>query len=153
MRHRATALVINDNKILLMFRRKVGREYWVFPGGGIEPDEMPDEGAAREVEEETTVLVKPGRLVYLIKFDDGIVNRFFLCEYLNGEPKLGLSANEGRGQSVENFYEPRWVDISDLPDLLLFPLEVRDWLIVDLKNNFSDNIRDENFIINEMRKE
>jgi ADP-ribose pyrophosphatase YjhB (NUDIX family) len=33
---RAAAVIIKDGKILLMRRVKNGREYFVFPGGGIE---------------------------------------------------------------------------------------------------------------------
>ena len=40
---RASAIVIRDNKILLIHRKKEGREYWVFPGGGIEEGEKGEE--------------------------------------------------------------------------------------------------------------
>ena len=46
-------LVVRDDRILLHWHAKLGR--WLPPGGHIEPDELPDEAAVREVVEETGV--------------------------------------------------------------------------------------------------
>jgi 8-oxo-dGTP pyrophosphatase MutT (NUDIX family) len=46
-------LVVRDDRILLHWHAKLGR--WLPPGGHIEPDELPDEAAVREVMEETGV--------------------------------------------------------------------------------------------------
>lgn len=43
--------VIHDSKVLLLWHRKL--RMWLPPGGHIEPDELPDEAAVREVKEET----------------------------------------------------------------------------------------------------
>jgi 8-oxo-dGTP pyrophosphatase MutT (NUDIX family) len=48
-------LVVHDGKVLLHWHRKLGR--WLPPGGHIEPNELPDEAARREVLEETGVEV------------------------------------------------------------------------------------------------
>ena len=56
-RHFTVAVfVVRDGKVLLHWHRKLGR--WHPPGGHIEPDELPDEAAAREVLEETGVAVE-----------------------------------------------------------------------------------------------
>jgi 8-oxo-dGTP pyrophosphatase MutT (NUDIX family) len=46
-------LVVRDGRILLHWHTKLAR--WLPPGGHIEPDELPDEAALREVAEETGV--------------------------------------------------------------------------------------------------
>lgn len=46
-------LVVRDGRILLHWHAKLAR--WLPPGGHIEPDELPDEAAVREVMEETGV--------------------------------------------------------------------------------------------------
>ncbi|MGH2534201.1 MAG: NUDIX hydrolase [Thermomicrobiales bacterium] len=46
-------LVVHDGRVLLHWHRKLAR--WLPPGGHIEPDELPDEAALREVREETGV--------------------------------------------------------------------------------------------------
>ena len=48
--------VVDNGNVLLHFHRKLGR--WLPPGGHIEPDELPDEAATREVLEETGVTVQ-----------------------------------------------------------------------------------------------
>lgn len=50
---RASAIIIKKGKVLLMHRRKFGKEYWVFPGGGVEEGETSGDAAIREVKEET----------------------------------------------------------------------------------------------------
>jgi 8-oxo-dGTP pyrophosphatase MutT (NUDIX family) len=47
--------VVHAGRVLLHFHRKLGR--WLPPGGHIEPNELPDEAAIREVWEETGVHV------------------------------------------------------------------------------------------------
>lgn len=48
--------VIHRNHVLLHPHRKLG--LWLPPGGHIEPDELPDEAAIREVEEESGLNVE-----------------------------------------------------------------------------------------------
>jgi 8-oxo-dGTP pyrophosphatase MutT (NUDIX family) len=45
--------VVHDDRVLLHFHKKLDR--WLPPGGHIEPNELPDEAAVREVLEETGV--------------------------------------------------------------------------------------------------
>lgn len=51
----ATTFVVHDNKTLLLHHRKLDR--WLPPGGHIDPHELPDIAALREVEEETGLSV------------------------------------------------------------------------------------------------
>lgn len=48
--------VIHDQHVLLHRHAKLG--LWLPPGGHIEPDELPDEAALREVEEESGLVVE-----------------------------------------------------------------------------------------------
>lgn len=45
--------VVHDDRVLLHFHQKLDR--WLPPGGHIEPNELPDDAAVREVMEETGV--------------------------------------------------------------------------------------------------
>lgn len=47
--------VIDRDRVLLHWHRKLGR--WLPPGGHIDPNELPDEAAIREVREETGVQI------------------------------------------------------------------------------------------------
>jgi ADP-ribose pyrophosphatase YjhB (NUDIX family) len=51
----ATTFVIHESRTLLLLHRKLGK--WLPPGGHIDPHELPDVAALREVEEETGLRV------------------------------------------------------------------------------------------------
>lgn len=57
------AVIIKEGKLALIKRIRESEEYYVFPGGGAEPGELPEEAAAREVLEELGIEVKVGRLL------------------------------------------------------------------------------------------
>jgi len=52
----ATTFVVHERRTLLLLHRKLGA--WFPPGGHIDPNELPDEAALREVREETGLEVE-----------------------------------------------------------------------------------------------
>jgi ADP-ribose pyrophosphatase YjhB (NUDIX family) len=52
----ASALIIDNNKVLLVYHNKL--DVWLYPGGHVEDDENPDEALFREVREETGLEVE-----------------------------------------------------------------------------------------------
>jgi ADP-ribose pyrophosphatase YjhB (NUDIX family) len=52
----ATTFVVHEGRTLLLLHRKLGA--WFPPGGHIDPNELPDEAAVREVLEETGLTVE-----------------------------------------------------------------------------------------------
>ena len=48
--------VVHEGRVLLHLHHKLGK--WLPPGGHIEPDELPDDAALREVEEESGLVVE-----------------------------------------------------------------------------------------------
>jgi ADP-ribose pyrophosphatase YjhB (NUDIX family) len=57
IRHFTVAVfVVHQQRVLLLFHPKLGR--WLPPGGHVEPNELPDDAAVREVDEETGVRVE-----------------------------------------------------------------------------------------------
>ncbi|GIV99597.1 NUDIX hydrolase [Roseiflexus sp.] len=60
----ATTFVVYERRTLLLLHRKLGM--WLPPGGHIDPHELPDEAAIREVREETGLeveLLTTGRIL------------------------------------------------------------------------------------------
>lgn len=141
---RAVGIVIHKENILLMRRQNDGREYFVFPGGHKEADETLEQAAIREILEETSVQTSIDKLVYHHLYDDGSERFYFLCRYLHGE--LKLNGPEQDRVTEHNQYRPEWIPLSALPQTLVYPLEIRDWIMQDLKNHFQDTPRKESVV-------
>ncbi|HBK33917.1 TPA: DNA mismatch repair protein MutT [Candidatus Uhrbacteria bacterium] len=152
-RIRAAAIIINNGNVLLMHRISSGKEYHVFPGGGVERGETIEQAVLREVQEETSLEVKIEKMLYHHILDDNTEQFFYLCHYVSGEPKLG-DGNEARdmAESNANFYNPIWYEIGGLSSLLLYPLEIRDWLIEDIKTDFENVSREAKIKVSELRQ-
>lgn len=155
---RAAGIVIKDNQLLVMHRKKEGREYWVFPGGHVEEGESSEEAVARELLEETNLQVKVLRLLYChhLTNNQGGKQRqdFYLCEFVDGDLGLGSYTNEAKEMVDDNssLYEPLWVNVEQVKNLLLYPLEIRDWLMEDLKNGFPVQPRVAHLRIEDLRQ-
>jgi ADP-ribose pyrophosphatase YjhB (NUDIX family) len=136
-RHTARGLVLHDGKLLLMERWRDGKHYFSIPGGAIEAGETPEQTVEREIEEETTCIVRASRLLYVMKLGNSD-HRFYLCEYISGEPQLLPDSPEGFRAHDGNRYLPCWVEakeVADLPFLVWEP--IRAQLAHDLAQGFS----------------
>ncbi|HVF96310.1 MAG TPA: NUDIX domain-containing protein [Flavisolibacter sp.] len=92
-----TILVFDAQKRVLLVRHH-NNNVWVAPGGMIEPDEMPEEAAVREMQEETCCNVRLiqtlgtyGGAQFRIRYQDGdevgYVMTVYEAEIIEGEPK------------------------------------------------------------------
>ncbi|MDY6072212.1 MAG: NUDIX domain-containing protein [Bacilli bacterium] len=110
------AIIIEDGKLLTMFRRKIKKdgsvkEYYVIPGGGLEESETLEENVIRELKEEFNVDIEIVKFLSTEEYDDTIAN-YFLCKIVNGTPKLG--GEELDRITPENYYEIRYIDLNDI---------------------------------------
>ncbi len=154
MKIRAVAILIKDNKVLLIHRINE-KEYYVYPGGGVEEGETIEQAVLRELLEETTIKAKINRLLYKQIYNDGSEQYFYLCEYIEGKPKLSDDSIEKErmlNKEFKEYYNPLWVDIDNLKDILVYPLEIRDLFLEDHKNNFVNPINVMNIKLTELRE-
>ncbi|AOP51705.1 NUDIX domain-containing protein [Streptomyces lydicus] len=80
----AGVVVREDGRVLVIKRADNGA--WEAPGGVLELDERPEEGACREVLEETGIKVEPERLTGVYKnMKRGVVALVFRCRPVGGE--------------------------------------------------------------------
>jgi ADP-ribose pyrophosphatase YjhB (NUDIX family) len=77
----AGAVVVHDNRVLLVRNiRGVTKDRYLLPAGRVNPNELPDQAAARETFEETALQVEIDGLigVRIWVMDDGEHNYFFM---------------------------------------------------------------------------
>ena len=102
-------IVLQDKCILMSYERMT--EQWMIPGGGLESGEDERTCCAREVAEETGILVQPSECVLEIdEYYENFkwVNRYFFCS-VSGETEMRLTDRE-----KEAGMEPRWISIDEI---------------------------------------
>jgi ADP-ribose pyrophosphatase YjhB (NUDIX family) len=111
-----------------------GQEYYVIPGGTVEPSEEIEEAVVREMKEETDVNVKVERLFFEME-DKNPRGRdrkhyYYICTYLSGEPKLREDSEEAEEMKQGiHFYKPMWVELEKVKDLTLFPAFIKEKIL------------------------
>jgi len=151
-RGRAVGVVVKDGNLLVMKRDNHGRHYFTLPGGGVESGETKEQAVRRELMEEASLEVKVQKLIYEHHYDNGSSQYYYLCSYLSGEPRLQVGVIEVVANSEGDLHEPIWLPTQRLAETLLYPLEIRDWLISDLKNGFPEKPRVANLKIQDLRQ-
>lgn len=117
IRIRAAALIRRDDSVLMIEHGKSGRRYWLLPGGGVEFGETVAAALEREMLEETNLKIKVGDLAFTSETIDPrgqrhVLHMVFWADIVGGELHVG---QEERLKSV------RYVNISELPDMVLHP--------------------------------
>lgn len=118
MRRAARAIVIKDNKLLVMHRNKFGKEYQTLPGGNIEVGETSEQALVRELHDETQFAVTNLRLVFIehceVPYGDQLV---YLANSDGVEPKLLPGSEEDLINKLgKNIYTPMWLPLRDLKE-------------------------------------
>jgi mutator protein MutT len=93
----AGAVIRDDEGRLLMVRRanQPAQGTWSLPGGRVEPGESLSQAAAREVREETGLLVDVGELLQTVDLSDFVVSDF-AATVVGGTLRAGDDASDVR---------------------------------------------------------
>lgn len=133
-RIRASVLIKNDDKILLIHRIKNESEYYILPGGGVEKGEAAVDAAVREAKEETNLDVEIDEELW--RFHNAHDNRdhcFFLVTHFSGVLEL-VGAEKDRASDT-NRYSLEWLDLKKLKDVRFFPEEIKLKILKTFLNN------------------
>lgn len=122
MRIRSAAVVVLDEQVLVIKRRKHGRSYCVLPGGGVEEGENLLEACFRELREETGLEGDVGDLLD-VHVDRDVPAAYFAVRVTSAEVSLG--GPELRRVSAGNEYDPSWIAATSLDEERLVPDEAR----------------------------
>lgn|SRR3989338_9547660 len=123
---RAGVIIIQDNKLLVIYR-KTTQEYYCVPGGTIDPGETPEKAAIREIFEETTLKIELGNLFLKLK-NEGRFETYFLAKSFSGTPTL--SGPEAARNCVSNVYKLEWIELKRIKNLLLYPEELKKQILL-----------------------
>ncbi len=126
IRIRPTALIIQDNAILLVEYKDENGIHYNLPGGGAEPGETVTEGVRREVFEETMAEVIVGPLAFVYEFaphqqsgdydsETHTINLIFECHLKEASiPRLP-------DQPDPNQSAVKWISMNELDSVVLYP--------------------------------
>jgi mutator protein MutT len=127
---RAAAVMILKNQVLLIHRYRENREYFVFPGGGVEKGETPEQAVIREVQEETSIVAKPKKILWeMINPKDNRKHIFFLFDKFSGTPILG--GEEAVINCESNKFILEWHTFDNIKQLTLYPDDAKELFIRD----------------------
>lgn len=135
-RVRVAGILINRAKILLVKHARAGHEYFLLPGGGLEWGETCAGGLVREFEEEVSLKVRVGPLLFISESiapsgQRHILNMTFLVKQCSGTLKLNA---DRRLKAAE------WVAKRDLLNLVFYP-EMRQELVKAWNKKFKQPMR------------
>jgi 8-oxo-dGTP diphosphatase len=133
IRVRVAGVFVDADKILLVRHQKDGRDYWLLPGGGCEFGESLATALERELEEETSLKTRCGRLLFVNESippdrHRHVLNLTFLGEILDGKPRLN--------ESSERLKEVAWVPKALFQEALFFP-NIKTRLLAHWESRFS----------------
>ena len=148
-RIRARAIIVKDDKIVSMYRERNGRIFYTFPGGGMEGNETEVDCVKREVMEEFGLTVKPIKKLYTYE-NQNSVEHFYLAEWVAGEFGTG-EGEEYQPDRNNGVYIPKFIEISQIPNLPLMPPEVATAFYNDYVENGEKVRNDVKFLKGEIK--
>lgn len=141
MRTRAGIILIEDNKVALIERHRAGLDYFVFPGGGVDEGETPEQGAIREAMEELGIQVAILQKVAEIHFGRTSTHVYFLVERVSGEFGTGTGEEFTDADPMdpqEGIYVPIWMPVEELPQHQnIYPSDLTKLVIRSVREGWS----------------
>ena len=102
-------ILIRDGKILMSHETETGK--WMIPGGGLEDKETLEQCCAREMVEETGMIVSPKeQFLTIAEYFDvmNYTNHYYFCDYVR-ETERTPTENE-----ISKGMVPKWIDLDEM---------------------------------------
>ena len=140
MKQAVRAIVIRDDKLLVMHRNKFGHQYYTLVGGGVDTGEVPEQSLHRELREETGLQISNPRQLFVEDAGDFYgLQHIYLCDYAGGEIAMDPRADEGHFNKLgQNLYTPMWLPLGDLPAAPFISEPLKQRLIDGLRDGWPD---------------
>jgi ADP-ribose pyrophosphatase YjhB (NUDIX family) len=141
MRRRAVrAIVLKDNKLLVMHRNKFGHQYYTLIGGGVKAGETAEGALVREVREETSLKATHARLVFVEEAEDPYGTQYiYLCACDDGDIQLSPDADEAHINAMgQNLHTPMWLPLSEVATVPFRSERLKQAVLDGVKNGFPE---------------
>jgi len=104
-------------------RDRAGHTYFVFPGGGVEAHETPDQAAIREAHEELGIKIRLEKLVAVVRWSEQEMY-FYRSQMIGGTFGSGCGSELHCHTPERGAYRPIWLDLPCLVDFDVRPHEL-----------------------------
>ncbi len=126
---RVRAIIIDQDRILLIKRIKKSSTYWVLPGGGLEHGETEEEAVTRECKEELGVDIAVEGYFDIIKTEylgQEQENLFYVCKIIGGEVGTGDGPEFQGGDYYEGEHIPEWLSTEEFKEKDIKPDGIKE---------------------------
>jgi len=139
MSQAARAIIIEDGKILVMYRNKYGSDYYTLVGGRVNDGETTEQALVREVMEETGLQVISARPVFIedhpAPYNAQVI---FLCDI---GPHTNVKIQDSSEEGVLNYlganvHQPQWVALNTFAKLPFRTPQLQAAIITALQKGF-----------------
>jgi len=122
-------MVFNDKKKIFVGKRIDNQTAWQMPQGGVDDNEDYEAAAKRELYEETGIqsvrIIQESKAVYTYDLPEYLLGKIWRGKYMGQKQKwflmkfLGPDSEINLNQKYPEFNQWKWVDIDDLPTLIV----------------------------------
>lgn len=144
MRIRAGIVLIQDNKVALIERHRAGLHYFIFPGGGVDEGESPEQAAIRETMEELGIEVVIQRKVAEVHLGPKSRQIYFLVERTGGEFGTGTGEefiHSAPDDPRSGAYVPIWMTFDELSQQEnVFPVDVAKLVLKSVNEGWPQEV-------------
>ncbi len=128
MSYRAGIILLQDDKIALIERHRLGLHYFTFPGGHVDEGETPEQAAIRETEEELGLQVTLKQLLARYGWH-GKWQYYYLVEVIGGEFGTGQGEEMHDPTPEHGTYHPVWMPVADLLSRPVLPSQLAELVV------------------------
>jgi len=140
-------MVFNDQKKIFVGKRIDNQEAWQMPQGGVDENEDYENAAKRELFEETGIqsirIIKKSSNEYIYDLPEHLIGKIWKGKYKGQKQEwflikfLGPDSEININQKHPEFNEWKWVNINDLPNLIV---SFKKNLYLSVIDEFSNSI-------------
>lgn len=137
------AIIIENNKVLVMYRNKQGSQYYTLVGGRLNDGENEEQALVREVKEETGLDIIHARLVYFENHPEPYNMQYtYLCDVApHADIEIQDTSEEAFLNKMSvNIHKPMWADARSFASLPFRTPQLQQAISLALKKGFPKEV-------------